>query len=136
MYIFYVYKQILRHFEEWNSKTSFGKVKYNYIDVTLVKNDSMHYTIQLTNYGQSVNDILSFSREIFWNFVTADTVFKNSLIATVCSRNERNNCQKTLDLYFTRNRLSLTRNKNDTNLINFFYQKTYLSFLLKVRNII
>ncbi|XP_043521543.1 uncharacterized protein LOC122534707 isoform X2 [Frieseomelitta varia] len=93
----------------------------------------MHYTIQLTNYGQSVNDILSFSREIFWNFVVADTVFKNSLIATVCSQNERSNCQETLDLHFTRNRLSLMRNKNDTNLVNFFYQKTYLSFLLKNR---
>lgn len=134
-FIFYV-KQILRCFEEWNTRSSFEKVKYSYIDVTLVKNDTMYYTIQITNYGQSINDILSFSREIFWNFITTNTVFKNSVIATVCSQNEYSDSQETLDIYFVSNRLSLVHSKKNVNLINFLYQKTYLSFVIKVCNIL
>ncbi|XP_024226955.1 uncharacterized protein LOC117241820 [Bombus vosnesenskii] len=91
----------------------------------------MYYTIQITNYGQSINDVLSFSREIFWNFITTNTVFKNSVIATVCSQNEYSDSQETLDIYFVSNRLSLVHSKKNVNLINFLYQKAYLSFVIK-----
>lgn len=111
-------------------------MKYSYIDVTLVKNDTMYYTIQITNYGQSRNDVLSLSREIFWNFITTNTVFKNSVIATVCSQNEYSDSQETLDIYCVSNRLSLMHSKKNVNLINFLYQKAYLSFVIKVCNIL
>lgn len=61
-------------------KTLFKKVKYNYIDIMLLKNNIKYYMIQITIYRQSTNNILLFSHKIFWDLVFTNTLFKNSLI--------------------------------------------------------
>ncbi|CAK9816037.1 hypothetical protein ANTQUA_LOCUS8716 [Anthophora quadrimaculata] len=126
-----IVKKILQSFEEWNLKTSRGKMKYSHIDVTLLKKDTMYYATQVTNYGQSVEDVLSYSKKIFQKFLTTHIILENSLVSTVYTRNQHSDCHEILDLRLMRNRLSLVKNINDNNLINLFYQKKYLSFLLK-----
>lgn len=101
------------------------------MDVTLSKEG----TVQITNYGQSTSSILHFSSDIFKDLFAARELFKNSLIATIHSRNEHSDCQSTMGLRYTRNRLTLTKNTNDKDLISFPHQKNYLSYQLKVRNL-
>ena len=101
------------------------------MDVTL----SNEGTVQITNYGQSTSSILRFSNDIFKDLVPARERFKNSLIATIHSRNEHSDCQSTMSLHYSRNRLSLTKNTNDKELISFPHQKNYLSYQLQVRNL-
>lgn len=127
---------MLHHFEEWNLKTSVGKGKYNHVDVTLSKEGTMQYTIQVTNYGQSTDDILSFSEKVFCDFLTAFSFLKTSPTVTVYGKTERKDSHDILDITFKKERLSLTKHAGDKNLIDFYHQKKYLSFLLKVCNVI
>ncbi|CAL7951786.1 unnamed protein product [Xylocopa violacea] len=126
-----IIKKILQCFEEWNLKSSIRKKKYSHIDITLSRNYTKHYIIQVTNYGQSTNDVLSFSTKIFLNFATTNIIFENSIIATVYNQCADNDCPEILNVHFGQNRLSLVRITNDTNNVSFIHQKEYLSFVLK-----
>ncbi|XP_026673677.1 uncharacterized protein LOC113464975 [Ceratina calcarata] len=127
-----IVKKMLNYFKERNSNIS-PKVTYSHTDVTLSKNDTECYTIRVTNYGQSTNDVLLSSHKIFWKFVSESTVFENSIIATIYNWNEHTDCHEVLDLNFVQNRLSLIKNTSDKNHIDFSNQKKYLSFLLKAK---
>lgn len=118
---------------EWNSKIS-RKFRYGHIDVTLSKYDTECYTVRVTNHGEFPDNILSISHEIFWQFLTTNTVSENSTIATIVfNRNEDTGRQEAFDLNLAQNRLSLIDNRNDKDHIDFSYQKKYLSFLLKTK---
>ncbi|XP_076754811.1 uncharacterized protein LOC143425694 [Xylocopa sonorina] len=127
-----IIKKTLQCFEEWNLKSSLRKKRYSHIDITLSKRNTKHYTIQVTNYGQSTNDVLSFSNKILLDFATTNVIFENSTIATVYNQRADNDCPEILNVHFQQNRLSLVRIANDdNNNVNLIHQKEYLSFVLK-----
>lgn len=92
----------------------------------------MCYIIQVTNYGQSINDILSFANEAFIDFIGINFISRNVMVATVYNRNEYHNCHEVLHLCRMKKRLSLIKGANAEGFINFQHYKRYLSFQLKV----